>query len=366
MKRLLILSVGYGQGHHAAAAALAEEYTARGWAVRVADPCAESHPQVFAWTQRFYDFCVRRAPWIWGITYAQTDTADWRKSVHWPLLKGVKERIRLLLQEEAPDAVLCTYPLYAYMLDVLHGAGEFHGRYAVIVTDALEISRPWMQSSAPLVLVPDEYSREKVCASFGLSPEQVAAGGFPVKRAFSPAENMAPPTSAHLHILLGAFLPSAEVARAARAILQAYPAARVTLLAASRYEALSRSLGEEIGNGQVELLRSTAHMPQLMKQSHVYIGKAGAATMFECYAAAVPMIVNFALPGQEQGNLELLQRDEAGFYAESPEAVAEALRSMLADGAAAWHSMRAAMIAAHQHRGGAARIADALERGLLP
>lgn len=366
MKRLLILSVGYGQGHHAAAAALAEEYSARGWAVRVADPCAEAHPQAFAWTQRFYDFCVRRAPWLWGITYAQTDTADWRKAVHWPLLRGVKERIRYLLHEDEPEIVLCTYPLYAYMLDVLQERGEFHGRYAVIVTDALEISRPWMQSSAPLVLVPDEYSCEKVCAAFGLSAERVATGGFPVKTAFAPAVNLEQPSFAHLRILFGAFRSPADVQQTVRAVLQAYPAARVTLLAAAHYESLSSRLQDEISNGRVELLPSTPHMARLMAQSHVYIGKAGAATMFECYAAALPMLVNFALPGQEQGNLELLLRDGAGEYAESPEAVVEALQNMMADGAAAWHAMRAAMAAAHHRRGGAARIAEAVERRLLP
>lgn len=365
MKKLLILSVGYGQGHHAAAAALAEEYSLRGWSVRVADPCAEAYPRVFVWTQRFYAFCVRRASWLWGITYAQTDTADWSKAVRWPLLGGVKEHIRLLLRGEEPDVVLCTYPLYAYMLDALRRQGAFHGHYAIIVTDALEISRPWMQSAAPLLFVPDEYSCEKVCAAFGLSPQQVIAGGFPVKRAFAPAAQRQAPSAACLHILFGAFRPSAEVARAVRAILQAYPAAKLTLLGASRYASLSCRLGNEISRGQVELLPMTPHMPRLMAQSHVYIGKAGAATMFECYAAALPMIVNFALPGQEQGNLELLQRDGAGEYAESPEALVEALQKMLANGAAEWRSMSASMVAAHARRGGAARIADEVERRLL-
>lgn len=365
MKKLLILSVGYGQGHHAAAAALAEEFSSRGWLVSVADPCAEAHPHVFSWTQRFYDFCVRRAPWLWGITYAQTDTADWRKAVHWPLLKGVKEHIRLLLRAEEADAVLCTYPLYAYMLDSLHRQGLFHGRYAVIVTDALEISRPWMQSEAPLMCVPDEHSREKMCAVFGLSPQQVIAGGFPVKRAFSSDLRRQTPSATNLHILFGAFRPSAEVVRTVRAILQAYPAAKLTVLASSHSEAVKRRLQGAISRGQVELLPATPHMDQLMAQSHVYIGKAGAATMFECYAAALPMIINFALPGQEQGNLELLLRDGAGEYAESPEAVVEVLHNMLAHGAAEWRSKRAAMVAAHRHRGGAARIADEVERRLL-
>lgn len=366
MKKLLILTVGYGQGHHAAAAALGEEFTLRGWDVCVADPCEQVHPQVFAWTQRFYDFCVRRAPWLWGITYAQTDTADWRKAVHWPLLADVLQGVRRMLEQQQPDLVLCTYPLYAYMLDALRSASVFHGRYAVVVTDALEISRPWMQSAAPLLFVPDEYSREKVLSLVGLQDERVVAAGFPVKRAFAPSPQIEPPATGALRILFGAFRSVAEVERSVRAVLNAYPSATITVLASARYDSLCLRLADEVQRGRVELLRSTPHMAQLMAQSHVYIGKAGAATMFECYAAALPMLVNFALPGQEQGNLELLQRDGAGRYAESPEALVEALRSMLADGAAEWHAMRAAMATAHRRRGGAARLADEAERRLLP
>lgn len=366
MKKLLILSVGYGQGHHAAASALAEEFAARGWECRVSDPCAEAHPRTFLLTRRFYDFCVRRAPWLWGITYAQTDTADWRHAVDWPLLRGVVNRVRCLLLETEPDIVLCTYPLYAYMLDALRQRKAFHGRYAVVVTDALVISRPWVQSAAPLFFVPDEASRELLCAQFGLPGRSVVAGGFPVRKQFAPSAALVAPSGADLRLLFGAFRSAREVSRTVRAILNVYPKARVTVLGAAHYDALQSMMTCEIATGQVVLLPPGQNMPELMTQHHVYIGKAGAATMFECYASALPMIVNFALPGQEQGNLELLLRDGAGVNAESPESVQEALKHMLAGGAKEWCAMRAVMAATYQKRGGAARIADVVERRLLP
>lgn len=365
MKSLLILSVGYGQGHHSAASALAEEFSMRGWECRTEDLCEAAHPNFFAKTQRFYDFCVRRAPWLWGVTYAQTDTADWRHAVKWPLLRDVVERLRRVLGEMSPDVVLCTYPLYAYMLDALRREGVFHGRYAVVVTDALVISRPWVQSAAPLLFVPDEFSQELICSQFGLSRQVVVSGGFPVKKRFAPSHPLSVPTASDFRILFGAFRPAREVVRTVRAILHAYPAAKVTLLGSARYGAFRRLLLREIESRQVELLPPGQEMSDLMARSHLYIGKAGAATMFECYAEALPMIVNFALPGQEQGNLELLLRDGAGIYADSPESVVSALNNMLADGAAGWRAMRTAMMAAHQKRGGAARIADETERRLL-
>lgn len=361
MKKLLILSVSYGQGHNAAAAALAESFASRGWKCRIADPCALAHPTVFAWTQRFYDFCVRRAPWLWGVTYAQTDTADWRKAVHMPLLKDVAACVRSLLAAEAPDVVLCTYPLYAYMLDALKHEGSFHGRYAVVVTDALVISRPWVQSAAPLVFVTDEKSRRMVCEQFGLPENAVVSAGFPVLQAFRSSADKVIPTARNMCILMGAHRPVREVVQTVQKILAAYPAAKVTVLAASAGAALRRRLEKELAAGQVKVLESTAQMPALMAQSHVYIGKAGAATMFECYAAGLPMVVYYALPGQEQGNLQLLMSDAAGVYAESADAVLERITRLLADGAADWQAGRAAMSAA-QRSGGATLIAETVER----
>lgn len=360
VRRCLICSVGYGQGHHAAAAALAEILSERGYACRVCDPCASANLTVFALTQAFYRFCVRRAPWLWGVTYAQTDTADWRRAVKLPLLGMVKQSLLRLLQEERPDVVLCTYPLYAYMLDSLRAEGSFHGRYALVVTDALEISRIWLQSEAPLIVVPDTASAHKVCAQFGLSRRKVLPLGFPVRHAFRPPV-IQQPTSDNLRIVVGAYCPTRHMVRMVRALLAVYPMAHITLLAGDRAPRLRHALHRETEGAHVEVLPGTEKMAEMLEHSHIYIGKAGAATMFECYAMRLPMLVNFALPGQEQGNLALLLRDGAGQYAESPADIVQAVQSLLADGAAGWHRCRAAMAAAG-YDGAAMRIAEEIER----
>lgn len=359
--KCLICSVGFGQGHHAAAEALAESFSERGCRCCMYDPCALARPGVFSAAQTFYRFCVRRAPWLWGITYAQTDTADWRHVPEMPLMGALKRQVEELLRREEPDIVLCTYPLYAYMLDALRAEGRFHGRYAMVVTDALEISRPWLQSAAPLLVVPDAGTASRVCAQFGLPQEKVLPLGFPVRRAFCLRQALNPPSAHSLRIVFGVYRSTRAVVRSVRALLAAYPAAHITLLAGERAGRLSRRLSREIQALQAEVLPTCAHMAQLFAESHLYIGKAGAATMFECYASRLPMLVNFALPGQEQGNLELLLSDGAGRYVESPEEVVHAVQMLLADGAAEWQRMRTAMAAAG-YDGAAARIADEIER----
>jgi processive 1,2-diacylglycerol beta-glucosyltransferase len=76
---------------------------------------------------------------------------------------------------------------------------------------------------------------------------------------------------------------------------------------------------------------------------HVVVSKAGGATTQEAIAALCPMIVNQVVPGQEEGNYELLRRHGAGTLAETPEAVLQALRRAFADRGAGCRQWRAAL-----------------------
>lgn len=342
-KNLLLLSVGYGQGHHAAATALAEQFSAQGWSCRVEDVCELFQPVLFRLTQRFYSFCVRRAPWLWGVTYSLTDTANWARMVRRPLFKPLVSDLGGLLQEIKPDLVICTYPLFAYMLDALREQGGRVPPYAVVVTDAREISRPWMQSESPLVLVPDAGSRRMVTERYALSPAAVSASGFPVRRAFAPSPDRVPPTGQELRIVYGAYRQTEGVINDIAAMLGAFPGLRLTVLAGHRMRLLRKYFAADCRNGRLCVLDKTSEMERLLPENHFYIGKAGAATMFECYASLVPVLVNFTLPGQEQGNLELLLEDGAGYHVESTAHLVATLQGLVQNHAAGWKLLCQAM-----------------------
>lgn len=342
-RRLLVLSVGYGQGHHSAAAALAEYYGGQGWQTRVADVCEMASPRAFRLTQLFYQLCVRRAPWLWGITYALTATADWRFLVQTPFLASVLKELRRLLHEYSPDLIICTYPLFAYMLDELRAKRENVAPYVVMVTDSLEISRPWMKSGASLVMVPDEYSAQMMKERYASVEDRVVATGFPVKKAFVPLSTRPEPGEESLRILYGAYRQTQGVVDDITAILRAFPQSRVTVLAGSRASVLRR-VGAAFGSvNRLRVLSHTDCMAELLPEHHFYIGKAGAATMFECYASGVPMMVNYTLPGQEQGNLQLLLHDGAGCHVQSTAHLIDSINCNLRDKAAGWKRMRLVM-----------------------
>ena len=102
---------------------------------------------------------------------------------------------------------------------------------------------------------------------------------------------------------------------------------------------------------------------------HVVVSKAGGATTQESIAALCPMIVSQVVPGQEEGNYELLRRHRAGALAETPDAVINALTRAFADRGRVWREWRAALrpLARPDAAGDIARhVLAASERSSIP
>jgi len=82
-------------------------------------------------------------------------------------------------------------------------------------------------------------------------------------------------------------------------------------------------------------------MPELLMSHHLVIGKAGGRTVQEAIAARCPMIVNQVIPGQEEGNAELIWRFGLGAIAEKNREVAELVENAFAKKASQWSDWRA-------------------------
>ena len=364
ISKVLILTVAYGQGHISAAAGIAEEYISRGSKVMVADPCDADSTGFYTLSKAYYRLCVRRAPWLWAMAYAQTDTADWSSKVTWPIIRTATNRLADLLISWRPDVVVCTYPLYAYMMDHLSELRISDVPYAVVVTDSLEISRPWVKSRTNFLFVPDGYSASMLRERYGLPDSVVIESGFPVRKAFQQFVDKDEPSMSQLNILYGAYLSTEATVRQIRSLFEAFPQAEIVLLAGDRYAKLFKRLYPHVMNGSLTLLSTSEQMPALFSKAHLYIGKTGAATMFEAYASCVPVIANYALPGQEQGNLRLILRDGVGCWAGSPGSLISSIQELLQNNAAKWKVFRSNMRSLSHRTRGAACIANVLEERL--
>ena len=345
--RVLILTAGYGEGHNAAARALAAACDANYGAgtSRLVDVFEVVAPRFSRVSRRAYLALINAVPRVWSAVYAWADRSVLVPRAFW-LLGRERRAIEQLIEAGSPTVICSTYPVYAFLLQKIALTRGLAVPHFNIVTDSISINSLWWRAECAGWFVPNEDSAA-VLRRAGVESERVHVCGFPVARFFSEhAAEFQPPdlatgaTPRVLYIINSGTRGAAETARR----LLAENDWEVTC-AVGRDEDLRRELTRLAANRArpAEILGWTDQIPRLLMTHHVVVSKAGGATTQEAIAARCPMIVNQIVPGQEEGNYELLRRHGAGALAETPDAVVATLRAAFADGGRGWRTWRTAL-----------------------
>ena len=351
--RILIITAAFGEGHNSAARNLAFALAAEGAVTQVSDPCMLGAPRLTAMVNSGYRYVTTHFPQLWAKIYRSTDRCDLRKQDS-PPLRMAQSALADLIAEFQPDAIVSTYPLYPYLLTRIFAGPVAKIPVFVVVTDSIEINAAWLRADCDCWLVTDSATREMMTRA-GLPCEKIIDTGFPVHPAFS---RLAPVESAAacdpFRIL---YFPTAKlpfVRRHSRALLDASPAVHLTIVL-GRNVRLLHSRAREIQKaypGRVRLVGWTSRVPQFLNNHHLVVGKAGGATVHEAIAARCPMLIHHLVPGQEEGNLRLLEIIGGGHLAETPAALTRSVSDLLSNHAADWRTMKDAL-ARHGRNAGA-------------
>jgi processive 1,2-diacylglycerol beta-glucosyltransferase len=356
--RILIVTAAFGEGHNRAAKNLALALEATGAVTQVSDPCMLALPRLTGVLNWGYRGITNRFPELWAKIYRSTDRCDFSRQRS-PVMRLVERQLARLIQDFRPDAVVSTYPLYPYFLTRILGESGEKIPVHVVVTDSIEINAAWTRARCDYWLVTDSATRESMVAK-GLPAEKVVDTGFPVHPDFSRLEPLAASaSSAPFHILYFPTRSLTFVRRHGRALLDASPAVRLTIVLGRNVRLLhvrAREL-KDAYPGRVRIIGWTRKIPQLLTCHHLVVGKAGGATVHEAIAARCPMLIHHLVPGQEEGNLRLLELIGGGHLASNPEELARGVRDLLANDAAAWRGMKNAL-ARHGRNSGALAAAS--------
>jgi len=261
-------------------------------------------------------------------------------------LAFLRRDLRLLSQviaSEQPTAICSTYPVYAFLIERLRGRGRIEAPHFNVVTDSISINSLWWRAGCTGWFVPNE-DTAGILRKAGLDPRRLHTLGFPVTLYFSRhAAEFRPPDLAAgaaprvLHIINS----GTRMATATAGALFEMQDWDVTC-AVGQDKRLRHRL-EKMAAGRrrpAQILGWTDLIPRLLMTHHIVVSKAGGATTQEAIAARCPMIVSQVVPGQEEGNYELLRRHGIGALAETPEAVMRELTRAFADRGAVWNKWR--------------------------
>lgn len=362
MRRILILTAGFGNGHNAAAFNLRDGFEAvsEDIHVEVMDLFAACYAKTNELAKRVFLGIVEYAPSLWSGMYSILDKTSLLEK-QMGRFTAMQAALAEILQTMEPDAVIVTYPAYNYLIDRIYK--DHHQRpflLGTVVTDSISINSVWYGAPSDFFFVPNALSADVVTKA-GVASDKVLAFGFPVAPRFR-----------DLATKNGTRFPSRHEARrilyiinhgrkkAGRTIDRLLEIPRVHLtITCGNDTKLKGRLIERTAHVKdwVRVFGWTNQMPELLAASHLVIAKAGGAVVQEAIAARCPMLVNQVIPGQEEGNARLVELLGVGAIAEDDDEMVAWVHAAFEGADARWPRWREAL-EKHSQPDSSIRIAE--------
>lgn len=357
---ILILTGSFGHGHNTAANNLKTAFrSALGSEAKVAvvDFFQETYPWSNGLLRKGYGIAINQLPRLWHFIYGQADRESGPSLVP---VKTFGRRLQRCFDEQQPTVVVSTFPIFPLLAEQCypnHRTRPFS--LVTMITDAISINAIWCQGHSDLLFVTDDWSKEIVMDE-GIPEERVRAYGFPLSPPIETSALEELP-AAKPRIL---YLPTTTTGHVRDTLAQLVPwcethQASFTVVLGSHEKRL-RKATESLEN--VTVLGWRKDVPKLMRAHHLTLTKAGGATVSETLGAQCPALLNYVVPGQEEGNAELLKRSDCGRRIHEPSELPAALSEILIENdAAIWHRYRANLKAMNRAEASEHIVRDILE-----
>lgn len=338
MKKVLILTAGFGDGHNTAANNISQALQERSDVeVHIVDVYLLTLPRLTKILQAGYRLAINRFPIIWGwIFNFLNQPGNLEKTLF--MASRLRNAVGKTIGRLHPDVIVSTYPLYAFLIRQLRERCHEASRVPLItmITDSTAINSSWYRGGSDAFVVVDEET-----ASILVKNDVPAASlhtlGFPVSPRFAFLQATPEASQPPWKIL---YFPSSQGTHTLEVLtaLKKLPNTTITIVTGRLQE--THTLLEKSGlvdGNNVTLIAWTHQIPELLTSHHLYIGKAGGAIVHEAMAAQCPLLISHVVPGQEEGNIELIERHDIGrLAAHYPETIAASVAEIFAHNAATW------------------------------
>ncbi|MCR4434869.1 MAG: glycosyltransferase [Clostridiales bacterium] len=338
VNNILILSSDYtGHGHKSIASALVEQFSLYPNAkVHVVDGFTLGGAMSLR-IGKAYGPLTRRSKELWKMVWDITNKMPsvvcefMQSSIHHDFLK--------LIAQVKPDVIACVHP--AFITPALNILEEYGIRIPVvsIVADLVTISPLWADARAEYTLCPTLEAKEK-CVEFGVPESKIEVLGFPVREKFCRHIGQSLNESDYAGnkplecLIMSGGEGSGNMSRLANLLLKNFNC-RVKIITGRNTllkKRLELTLLEKYA-GRVEIYGFTENVQDLMLASDIAFTRGSPNVMMEAVLCNVPLVVTGALPGQEEGNPEFIEKYHLGVVCRDATKLQGVLNNLLADNA---------------------------------
>lgn len=328
-KKVVVLTITAGNGHRAAAYAIEaglEEHFGGDYIVTVHDIQAD--------IGAIYESSVKLSSNVYNWFFEGSNSNDNVNILHTIGYPMFSKKLDQIFYSEQPDLVVSTFSfpgIHTWIKKTLR-CQDHYIPYVTVITDSISIHFLWLAEGTDAYIVANEETKD-ILAEKGVPRDKMLVLGFPVHpRFYKPIDVEVERKKEGLDSDKPLFLVSVGTGGSMKDVdfLRDFAKeygedAQCVVVLGRNQEMLHKLQKKNYGPG-VKLLGWVNDMDRWMKMADVMITKAGGATVMECVAVELPMLITKALAWQESGNIELIEKYELGLVVHEDEEVMDAVR----------------------------------------
>lgn len=325
-KKILILTADAGFGHRSAAIAIKKAFEEKQnveYEVSIVNPLDnEKAPFFLRESQSEYDKWVRNVPELYKFGYEISDAAIPVSILETILSVTLFEVIRETLEENQPEIVVNTYPLYQAPFIAVRSLLKMDIPMATIITDLATVHNIWFHEDVDLTIVPTSKVKEDAIKA-GLSSDKIAEIGIPVNPKIFLLKGDKQKYREDLGwnqdktTILAVGSKRVEHFKEYLHVLNHTGFNFQLVIVTGKDKKLFEELDKIEWHIPVFLYEFVENMPELMKASDLLLSKAGGLIVTEALASGLPIIIVDVIPGQETGNAKFVEEAKAGYWVKS-------------------------------------------------
>lgn len=342
MKRVLFLMSDTGGGHRAAAEAIRDALYIRYGEENISAVLVDVFKQYTNFPLKYqpelYPIWVNRGKSSWGMGYKLSNTRRSAAILSRGMYLTNSRKLRRMVRQHPADVVVCVHSVIARPSLRAYLSYENRPPFITVVTDLVSTHAFWYDKRVDRCLVPTQAAYDRGL-KYGLKPEQIRITGLPVHPQFT--QQLTDKATARAELGWSSDLPTILVVAGGEGMGPIYETARAInerqlpcqlVVIAGKNKPLKAKLDKANWDQPTHIYPFVRNMPLMMAAADILVTKAGPATISEACIAGLPMILSDAIPGQEEGNVQLVVESGAGVYAPKPEEVADAVAQWLSEG----------------------------------
>ncbi|NTV89604.1 MAG: UDP-N-acetylglucosamine--LPS N-acetylglucosamine transferase [Clostridiales bacterium] len=253
---------------------------------------------------------------------------------------SIRSRFTRLLKTVNPDAIIVTHPnYYSSVINVLEGYPKKIPVYS-IVADPVSISPLWCDARAEYTLCPTLEAKE-ACMSMGVPEEKIKVFGWPVRKRFrehlevrAAAEDYNSSRPVNFTVMSGGE-GSGNMGRIVRILAKNFNCKIKVVCGRNKLlkKRLEYTLPEKYSE-KVEILGFVNDIQNLMLESDIMFTRASPNTFMEAVMCNAPLVITGALPGQEEGNPDFVEKYNLGVVSRGIRQLKHTVQELLENDAA--------------------------------